>query len=78
MNNILIFNHDLKMYPPILSIINTLIELNRSVCVVGYCSDKTIISNLETQGVKYFEAIINDTKNSPILKLIKLFIVEKS
>jgi glycosyltransferase involved in cell wall biosynthesis len=73
MNNILIFNHDLKMYPPILSIINILIELNRSVCVVGYCSDKKIISNLENQGVKYFEVIINDTKDYSILKLIKLF-----
>jgi glycosyltransferase involved in cell wall biosynthesis len=77
MSNILIYNHDIQKYPPILSAINILLSLGEKVVVVGYCSDKKTIRDFESLGVTYHETIINDTKENKISKLFKLFLYRK-
>ncbi|MET3028184.1 hypothetical protein ABXT06_16000 [Flavobacterium sp. UW10123] len=77
MTNILVYNHDIQKYPPILTTVKVLLSLGKKVVIVGYCSDKNTILDLESQGVVYFETIINDTKENKILKLFKLFLYKK-
>lgn len=77
MNTILIYNHDIQKYPPILSAIKILISLGQKVVVVGYCSDANTIKNFESKGVIYHETIINDTKENKINKFLKLFSYRK-
>lgn len=77
MSNILIYNHDIQKYPPILTAIKVLLFLEKKVVIIGYCSDKNTIANLESQGVIYFETIINDTKENKIGKFFKLYSYKK-
>lgn len=77
MSNILVYNHDIQKYPPILTAIKILLSLGKKVVVVGYCSDKNTIIDLESQGVVYFETIINDTKENKIVKFFKLYSYKK-
>jgi glycosyltransferase involved in cell wall biosynthesis len=75
--HVLIFNHDLKMYPPILSIINVLTGAGRTVSYLGHCSDNNIVSQLHSKGVRYFEAINNKVDDNPLTKLLKLFMYRR-
>ena len=77
MTNILVYNHDIQKYPPILTTVKILLSLEKKVVIVGYCSDKNTISDLESQGVVYFETIINDTKENKIVKFVKLYSYKK-
>lgn len=77
MKNILIYNHDIQKYPPILTAIKILLSLGKEVVILGYCSDKNTILELQSQGVIYHETIINDTKENKIIKLAKLFSYKK-
>ena len=77
MTNILVYNHDIQKYPPILTTVKILLSLEKKVVIVGYCSDKNTISDLESQGVVYFETIINDTKENKIVKFFKLYSYKK-
>jgi glycosyltransferase involved in cell wall biosynthesis len=73
MSSILIYNHDIQKYPPILTAIKILLSLGKQVVVVGYCSDRNTIADLESQGVVYFETIINDTRENKLIKFFKLY-----
>lgn len=73
MKHILIYNHDIQKYPPILTAIKILLSLGKKVVILGYCSDKNTILNLQSQGVVYHKTIINDIKESKLVKLLKLF-----
>jgi len=71
-DHVLVFGHDLTMYPPILTIIDVLIRSGKRIAYLGFCSDRAIVSELEAQGVRYIEAIVNKTSDNPLLKLWKL------
>lgn len=77
MKNILIYNHDIQKYPPILSAIKILLSLKKKVVIIGYCSDMNTILDLESQGVIYYEAILNDTHENKIKKIFKLYNYKK-
>ena len=72
MSNILIYNHDIQKYPPILTAIKVLQSLKKEIILVGYCSDKTTIENFKSQGIVYHEVIINDTRQNKLFKLFKI------
>lgn len=72
-DNILVFNHDIRMYPPILSVIERLLASGQSVVLAGYCSDAGLVASLEKKGVVYEEVIRNRLADNPLLKLTKLF-----
>ncbi|MDI5950743.1 glycosyltransferase [Flavobacterium yafengii] len=77
MSHILIYNHDIQKYPPILTAIKVLLALKEKVVIVGYCSDINTIVDFELQGVIYYETIINHTKENKIIKLFKLYSYKK-
>lgn len=77
MSNILIYNHDIQKYPPILTAVKILLSLREKVIIIGYCSNKNTITDLQSQGVIYFETIINDTKENKIVKFFKLYSYRK-
>lgn len=72
LDNILIFNHDIKMYPPILSVVESLVSSGQSVAVVGYCSDPASIVKLKSSGVTYIEVIRSSHNDNAAKKLYKL------
>jgi glycosyltransferase involved in cell wall biosynthesis len=72
-DNILIFNHDIKLYPPILSVVESLVSNGQSVVVVGFCSDQALITALNSKGAKYVEVIRNYHNDNAAQKLCKLF-----
>ncbi|WP_406844508.1 hypothetical protein [Flavobacterium soyae] len=78
MKNILVYNHDIQKYPPILTAIKILLSLGKKVVVLGYCSNKKTIVDLEAQGMVYYETIVNDTTESKITKLFKLYSYKRS
>lgn len=77
MQHILVFNHDLKMYPPILSVIYSLLRLGGSVCFVGYCSDDHITSRLRAAGVDVYQAIENRVDDNAFVKVFKLLLFRR-
>ncbi len=72
MSQVLIFSHDITKYPPILSVINTLVELEQDVVVLGYYSDSKGRVSIEEKGVVYKECIINNVSDSKISKIYNL------
>ena len=77
LDNVLLFNHDIKLYPPILSVVGCLIKAGQSVAVVGYCSDPDIIVSLKSNGATYIEVICNSSNENAVKKLCKLFIYQR-
>lgn len=77
MRNILIYNHDIQKYPPILSAIKVLLSLGAEVVIIGYCSDKNTIANLKSQGVIYHEPIVNNIRENKIIKFFNLYVYKK-
>lgn len=77
MHHIIVFNHDLKMYPPILSIIYSLLRLGDSVCYVGCCSDEGISARLRAAGVDVYEAIENRVDDNAFVKVFKLLLFRR-
>lgn len=76
-DNILVFNHDLKMYPPILSVIASLVKGGKSVAVLGYCSDPRIIDEITVKGVTFVEVIRNRLNDNQVVKLVKLIVYQR-
>lgn len=77
MKNILVYNHDIQKYPPILSAIKILLSQGEEIVILGYCSDNNTIKLLEEQGVVYYETIINNTKDNKITKFLRLISYRK-
>lgn len=76
-DNILVFNHDLKRYPPILSVVASLIKSGRSIAVLGYCSDPRIIDEITIKGGTFIEVIQNRIDDSRFAKFLKLIIYRR-
>lgn len=72
MKNIIIYNHDIVRYPPILSLIDTLIENGEQVNVIGYCSSELQLQKIKKQGINYFETFNNKIKASKLKKMYNL------
>lgn len=72
MLHILVFNHDLKKYPPILTIINILLETEEKVIYLGDCSDKELLESLIARGLVYQRTIQSDVSDPKLKKLIKI------
>ncbi|WP_293899091.1 hypothetical protein [Sphingobacterium sp. UBA5670] len=70
--DVLIFEHDVHKYPPILSIINFLKEKKRKIIYIGCCYDKALIKEIEDAGGAFYNIIDNNTKSSAITKLFRL------
>ncbi len=73
MKHIILFDNDIKKYPPILSIINVLIELGEEVIVVGYTDSESLLKDLKGKGVKYFPVVVDKVRRNKIFKLFVMF-----
>lgn len=71
--HILIFEHDIIKYPPILSLVAFLFKENKSIILLGYCSDEKFIRDFKEKGGIYIEVIQNYVDDSSIIKLWKYF-----
>lgn len=72
MKNIIIYNHDIQKYPPIISAINFLLNENKSVSVIGYCSNKALVKQFKDKGVEFFETKENVVSASFLRKFLTL------
>lgn len=73
MKHIIIYNHDIQKYPPILSAINFLLQEKEEVVVLGYCSNQNTIDQIRLNGAKFYETVVNDTTASKLSKIFNLF-----
>jgi glycosyltransferase involved in cell wall biosynthesis len=72
MSNILLYNHDIQKYPPILTAIKILKSLGEEIVVIGYCSDKNTVEKFQAEGIIYHNVIVNDINQNKLTKLLKL------
>jgi len=70
--DVLIFEHDVHKYPPILSIINFLKENKRKIIYIGCCYDNSLIKEIEEAGGIFYNIIDNDTSSSSLTKFLRL------
>ncbi|MDM1405489.1 hypothetical protein HX039_15480 [Myroides marinus] len=75
--HILIFEHDVLKYPPILSVITFLLSQNKNVILLGYCSDKNFIEDFRKRGGNFFSMIENNVEDSVAKKLWNYFLFKK-
>lgn len=73
MKHVISFFNDIKMYPPIISVIKALRNRGDDVIVIGYCSSDEIKKNWAANGVLYKEVIQDNVKSNAVFKLFKLF-----
>lgn len=69
--HILVFEHDILKYPPILSIIDFLFSENQKVILLGYCIDDKFLKYFREKGGEYFNLIENDTSSGKIVKILR-------
>ncbi|MDM1094748.1 glycosyltransferase [Myroides odoratimimus] len=69
--HILIFEHDIVKYPPILSTISFLLGANKKVILLGHCSDIQYLNSFKEQGVVFYSVIENDILENTYVKLYK-------
>ena len=65
----LVIKEDLVQYPPILAMINALVDLGRSVVHVGVYSDESRKKQLNSLGVEFFNDIVLDVHSKPLRKI---------
>ncbi|MEC4086896.1 glycosyltransferase [Myroides odoratimimus] len=75
--HILIFEHDIVKYPPILSLITFLFSENKKVVFIGYCSSKEFVDDFENKGGTFYNVINNNIKDNSFIKLYKYFLFKK-
>lgn len=71
MKVILIMKEDIVQYPPVLSMINVLIKLQKKVVFIGPYSDKQQKNKLKEKGVVFYDKISLNVKSKPIHKIIE-------
>ena len=69
MKVILIMKEDIVQYPPILSLINVLVDLQREVVFIGPYTDQQQKNELKQKGVVFFDKISLNVKAKPICKI---------
>lgn len=75
--HLLVFEHDIIKYPPILSLITYLFENEKEVIFIGYCSDDDYLSNFLKKGGIYYNVIENDVNDSSLKKIFNYFLFKK-
>ncbi|WP_276728078.1 hypothetical protein [Chryseobacterium carnipullorum] len=68
--NYLLLNHDVLIYPPILSLITILLEENQKVTLLGYCSDLEKFQSYIDKGLIFYNLLDNDTESSKFNKTL--------
>ena len=69
--NYLIFYFDVLTYPPILSLIEILLDEGNDVTLLSYCSDTNNIEYLIKKGLTFIEIVKVDNSEKKILKFFK-------
>ena len=72
-NNIIIFEHDIQKYPPLLYIINYLIERKENVVIFASCHDEQLVRSFNEKGISFFNIIDNNVNASKLTKLFRLW-----
>lgn len=78
MKHIILFDNDIKKYPPILSIINILLELGKEVIFIGYTDSESLLEDLKNKGVKHYPIVVDKVKKNKITKLLVMVKYRKS
>lgn len=69
MRIVLIIKEDIKLFPPVLTIISALLSLGRKVSVVGHYSDSAQLESLRARGVDFHDTGLYDVYSSLPSKL---------
>lgn len=77
MKIIIILKEDIKHFPPVLTVINALVDLKHEVRVIGDYSDDTQKQELLNAGVKFYSTGIYDVNVSQLQKLKSTFTFRK-
>ncbi|AZI19816.1 hypothetical protein [Chryseobacterium taklimakanense] len=68
--HILIFEHDVLKYPPILSVINYLFSQNKEVILIGYSSSESFVDDFCKRGGVFYNVIENRVSDNLFIKTI--------
>lgn len=71
--HILVFEHDIQKYPPILSVINYLFSLNKEIVLIGYSSNISFIDDFKQRGGVFYNVITNRVTDNFYIKIINYF-----
>ncbi|QAR29920.1 hypothetical protein EQP59_00370 [Ornithobacterium rhinotracheale] len=71
--HILISDDDIVRYPPILSVLKILAQLNCHVTMLGYCSSKELIEELQKMNIHYEEVVVDKVQTNPVKKFQSMF-----
>lgn len=74
---IIIFEHDIQKYPPILSIINYLLNNKRKVVIISCCRSQELIDYIEKKGGSFFNIIDNNVRANSIEKFFRLLLFKR-
>ncbi|SEJ29147.1 hypothetical protein SAMN04488018_12213 [Myroides marinus] len=75
--HILIFEHDIVKYPPILSFISFLFQENKKIVLIGYCSDEYFIRDFIDNGGVYYNVIDNKLEDNIVKKMFRYLLFKK-
>ena len=67
--HIIIFEHDIQKYPPVLYLINYLISIGKDIEVFSGTTDEELLTNLQSKGVKFNNIINNDIYANKLKKI---------
>lgn len=72
MKHIILFDNDIQRYPPILSVINILLELNKEVTFYGDSESKLLLKQLKDKGVDHVPVNIGKLDDNKISKFFAI------
>jgi glycosyltransferase involved in cell wall biosynthesis len=71
-DNHLVLYFDILIYPPVLSLIETLLDMGFKVTLYGYCSNTKNIEYLIYKGLKFLNIISHDNSDKSVKKFFNL------
>lgn len=71
-DNHLVLYFDILIYPPVLSLIETLLDMGLNVTLYGYCSNTKNIEYLIRKGLNFLNIISHDNSDKAIKKFLNL------
>lgn len=71
-DNHLVLYFDILIYPPVLSLIETLLDMGLKVTLYGYCSNTKNIEYLIYKGLKFLNIISHDNSDKSVRKFFNL------
>lgn len=71
-DNHLVLYFDILIYPPVLSLIETLLDMGLKVTLYGYCSNTKNIEYLISKGLNFLNIISHDNSDKAIKKFLNL------